>query len=302
MSRTVGIFGQGNVGAAVAHQLVVSGMIDHLVLFDTNEGKAEADAIDYRDAMMNLPHHTKISYNDNRLLDDCDILISTVGSIGMVQNNDRFGELGFNTKAVEGISQNIKNSQFDGVMIVISNPNDVIASLYQQETGLPKERVIGTGTLLDSARLHRALGEAFDVDPRSIEGYVLGEHGNSQFSAWSTVRINGQAATDLLANHTIDADEIGDSVRDGGFVVLNGKGYTNYGVAAAAVRLALTVFNDAHTLLPVSHYLPEYDSYLSYPAIVGKDGIVADAKLKLTDEEKAQLKQSAAFIQEKLHS
>ncbi|MCI5775138.1 MAG: L-lactate dehydrogenase [Aerococcus sp.] len=302
MSRTVGIFGQGNVGAAVAHQLVVSGMIDHLVLFDTNEGKAEADAIDYRDAMMNLPHHTKISYNDNRLLDDCDILISTVGSIGMVQNNDRFGELGFNTKAVEGISQNIKNSQFDGVMIVISNPNDVIASLYQQETGLPKERVIGTGTLLDSARLHRALGEAFDVDPRSVEGYVLGEHGNSQFSAWSTVRINGQAATDLLANHTIDADEIGDSVRDGGFVVLNGKGYTNYGVAAAAVRLALTVFNDAHTLLPVSHYLPEYDSYLSYPAIVGKDGIVADAKLKLTDEEKAQLKQSAAFIQEKLHS
>lgn len=300
MGRTVGIFGQGNVGAAVAHQFVVSDMIDHLVLFDTNEEKVKADVLDYQDAMMNLPHYTTLSYNDNTLLADCDILISTVGNIGLSQGSDRFGELKLNSKAVVSISETIKQSGFDGTLIVISNPNDVITSLYQQHTGLPKERVIGTGTLLDTARLHRALGEIFDIDPRSVEGYVLGEHGDSQFNAWSTVRVNGESAETFLQANNIDKQQIGDEIRSGGFTVLHGKGYTNYGVAAAAVRLAMVIFTDSHSLLPVSHYLEEYHSYLSFPAIVGREGIIADAKIQLTDEEKAQLKQSAEFIQEKI--
>lgn len=299
MSRKVAIIGMGNVGAAVAHGLIAQGAFDDYVLIDTNEDKVRADALDFQDAAANLNHHTNITVNDYEALADADVLISTLGNIKLQDNPnaDRFAELLFTSKEVIDISEKIKSVGFRGVLIAITNPVDVVTSLFQHYTGLPKERVIGTGTLLDTARMKRAVGVRFGVDPRSVYGYNLGEHGNSQFTAWSQVRVKGQPIHTLTSEKVLE--EIATEAMKGGHTVFYGKKYTSYGIASAAIRLALAVVSDAHEELPITNYYAPLDTYLSYPAIIGRNGVIEQVKLSLTDEEEAKLAHSAQFIQDK---
>ena len=249
MTRKVGVIGMGNVGSTVAHYIVAMGFADDLVLIDKNEAKVKADALDFEDAMANLPFHTNITVNDYSALKDADVIVSALGNIKLQDNPnaDRFAELPFTRQAVKEVAQKIKESGFKGKIVAITNPVDVITSLYQKITGLPKNHVLGTGTLLDSARMKRAVAERLNLDPRSVDGYNLGEHGNSQFTAWSTVRVLGRPLTEL----------------------------------------------------PVSNFREEYGVYLSYPAVVGRDGVVEQAQLDLTEEELQKLQTSADFIKEK---
>lgn len=301
MARKVAVIGMGHVGSTVAHYIVANGFADDLVLIDTNEAKVKADALDFKDAMANLPFHTNITVNDYGALADTDVIVSAVGNIKLQDNPnaDRFAELPFTRKAVADVAAKIKESGFNGKIVVITNPVDVITSLYQEITGLPKEHVIGTGTLLDSARMKRAVADRLHVDPRSVAGYNLGEHGNSQFTAWSTVKVLDQPITKLAKERGLDLDELDKEAKMGGWTVFQGKKYTSYGVATAAVRLVNVILSNALTELPVSNYRDEYGVYLSYPAVVGRDGIVAQSHLDLTDEELAELQTSANFIKEK---
>lgn len=299
MSRKVAIIGMGNVGAAVAHGLIAQGAFDDYVLIDTNEAKVKADALDFQDAAANLNHHANITVNSYEALADADIIISALGNIKLQDNSnaDRFAELPFTSKEVIEVSKKIKEVGFKGILIAITNPVDVVTSLYQHYTGLPKERVIGTGTLLDTARMKRAVGVRFGVDPRSVYGYNLGEHGNSQFTAWSQVRVKGQPISKLTSEEVLE--EIATEAMRGGHTVFYGKKYTSYGIASAAIRLALAVISDAHEELPVTNYYAPLDTYLSYPALVGRSGIIEQLQLSLTEEEEAKLARSAQFIQEK---
>lgn len=299
MSRKVAIIGMGNVGAAVAHGLIAQGAFDDYVLIDTNEAKVKADALDFQDAAANLNHHANITVNSYEALADADVIISALGNIKLQDNPnaDRFVELPFTSKEVIEVSKKIKEVGFKGILIAITNPVDVVTSLYQHYTGLPKERVIGTGTLLDTARMKRAVGVRFEVDPRSVYGYNLGEHGNSQFTAWSQVRVKGQPISKLTSEEVLE--EIGTEAMRGGHTVFYGKKYTSYGIASAAIRLALAVISDAHEELPVTNYYAPLDTYLSYPALVGRSGIIEQLQLTLTEEEEAKLARSAQFIQEK---
>lgn len=299
MSRKVAIIGMGNVGAAVAHGLIAQGAFDDYVLIDTNEAKVKADALDFQDAAANLNHHANITVNSYEALADADIIISALGNIKLQDNSnaDRFAELPFTSKEVIEVSKKIKEVGFKGILIAITNPVDVVTSLYQHYTGLPKERVIGTGTLLDTARMKRAVGVRFGVDPRSVYGYNLGEHGNSQFTAWSQVRVKGQPISKLTSEEVLE--EIGTEAMKGGHTVFYGKKYTSYGIASAAIRLALAVISDAHEELPVTNYYAPLDTYLSYPALVGRSGIIEQLQLTLTEEEEAKLARSAQFIQDK---
>lgn len=190
MSRKIGIIGMGNVGAAAAHYVVSTGIADDLVLIDLREEKVRADALDFRDALVNLPWHINITTNNYADLKDADVIISAIGNIKLQDNanDDRFAELPFTSKQVPLVAQQIKESGFHGKIVVITNPVDVITSIYQEVTGLPKNHVIGTGTLLDSARMRASVADKLGIDSRSVVGYNLGEHGNSQFTAWSTVR------------------------------------------------------------------------------------------------------------------
>lgn len=299
MSRKVGIIGMGHVGSTVAHGLIAQGAFDDYVLIDTNEKKVTADAVDFRDAAANLNQHANIVINDYEALADADVVISALGNIKLQDNPnaDRFAELAFTAKEVPLVAKKLKEVGFKGIIVAISNPVDVITSLYQHHSGLPKERVIGTGTLLDTARMKRAVAERFGVDARSVYGYNLGEHGNSQFTAWSQVRVKGQPISNFTDQATLE--EIAHEAMIGGHTVFYGKKYTSYGIASAAIRLAIAVVSDSHEELPVSNYYEPLDTYLSYPAIVGREGIIEQVKLTLPADEEARLENSANFIKRK---
>ncbi|WP_278965600.1 L-lactate dehydrogenase [Lactobacillus apis] len=299
MSTKIGIIGDGHVGCTIAHELIISGLVDDLVMIDVNEGKVNADAVDFEDAMANLPYHTNVVVNDYDALKDAEVLISTLGKISLETKGDRFQELEYNKKQLQPITESIKKSGFNGILLVISNPVDAITNLYQQLTGLPKEHVLGTGTLLDTARMKKVVAKKFNVDPRSISGFALGEHGDSQFTAWSTVKVLEQPITELAKSASWSLDDLEDEIKTGGQTVFMGKHYTNYGVSAAAVRIVRAILTDSHTELPVSSYQEKYGTYMSYPTIVGRNGIEAKIEIALTSEEEELLEQSAQAIKEK---
>ena len=200
------------------------------------------------------------------------------------------------------VAKKLVDNGFHGKLVDVTNPCDVITSMYQKLTGLPKEHVMGTGTLLDSARMRARVGEALKVDSRSVDGFNLGEHGNSQFTAWSTVRVLGKPLLELVKERDLDLADLEERARQGGYLVYQGKKYTNYGVATAAVRLTNALLSDSRTVMPVSNYRAEYGTYLSYPAVVGRDGVVEQLQLDLTAEEQEKLATSAKYIKERLQA
>ncbi|KJY57851.1 L-lactate dehydrogenase [Lactobacillus melliventris] len=299
MSNKIGIIGDGHVGSTVAQQLILTGLVDDLVMIDVNEAKVRADQLDFQDAMANLKHHTTITINDYSALKDADIVISAFGNIELEAGGERFAELNYNRERIGDIAEAIKKSGFNGILLAITNPVDAITNMYQELTGLPRKHVIGTGTLLDTARMKRAVGELMNVDPRSVEGFNLGEHGNSQFTAWSTVKVLEKPITEVAKAKHLKLEDLNGEIKFGGQTVYKGKQYTNYGISAAVTRLVETIQSDAHTEMPVSNYQEKYGTYLSYPAIVGRDGIIQTVELTLTDEEEKKLQSSAATIKEK---
>ncbi|WP_294836599.1 L-lactate dehydrogenase [uncultured Lactobacillus sp.] len=299
MSNKIGIIGDGHVGSTIAQQLILTGLVDDLVMIDVNEAKVRADQLDFQDAMANLKHHTTITINDYSALKDADIVISAFGNIELEAGGERFAELNYNRERIGDIAESIKKSGFNGILLAITNPVDAITNMYQELTGLPRKHVIGTGTLLDTARMKRAVGELMNVDPRSVEGFNLGEHGNSQFTAWSTVKVLEKPVTEVAEAKHLKLEDLNDEIKFGGQTVYKGKQYTNYGISAAVTRLVETIQSDAHTEMPVSNYQEKYGTYLSYPAIVGRDGIIQTVELTLTDEEEKKLQASAATIKEK---
>lgn len=298
--RKIGIVGIGHVGATVAHIIIAQGLADELILVDKNTAKLAADELDFRDAASLLRNHVTVYAGTANDLADADLVISALGHIDLIKpGGDRFTELKANTPEVQQVGNDLKKVGFNGVLIVISNPVDVITGMYQKITGLPTNQVFGTGTYLDTARLKRVLGEALDVDPRSVKGYMLGEHGDSQFAAWSTVQILGQDIQTLVSRYNLDLDKIANDARVGGFTVFNGKKYTNFAIAHAAVSLAQLVLSDARSEAIVSHYDDRFKNYISTPAIIGRGGVVQTFNLPLTSNEETALQQSADAISEK---
>ena len=180
---------------------------------------------------------------------------------------------------------------FKGILLVISNPVDAVTALYQEFTGWPKERVIGTGTLLDTARMKAAVGEVLEVNPKSVSGYNLGEHGNSQFTAWSQVKVKGQDITALTSEE--ERQNLFMASMKGGHKVFYGKGYTSYGIASA-------ILSDAQEEVTVSSYQEIYQTYLGYPVILGRQGVEAPVHLTLSAEEKHLLQDSADLIRNRV--
>ncbi|MBM7617487.1 L-lactate dehydrogenase [Weissella uvarum] len=303
MTRKIGIIGVGHVGGAIAHSAIVQGLADDYVLIDSDEAHVEAEALDLREAQPNLKYHANITVNDYSALDDADVVISSVGKIALQKakpgTNSRFIEVPHNLIQVQDVAQKLKATNFHGILVVITNPNDIMTTLYQKLTGYPKERVFGTGTLLDTARMLTGVGEAFGVDPRSVRGYNLGEHGNSQFTAWSTVTIYDEPVVPLAEKNNIDLDQIESTARNNGHFLFQAKGFTNYAIAGAAVRLTEAILSDSHSELPVSNLRDGQQVYLSTPAIVGRDGILKQIDLDLTPSESEKLAASYKFVGDK---
>lgn len=296
----IGIIGLGHVGTTVAHILLMKGLVDELVLIDENEKKVTAEYYDFNDSFARTEQSAVIKMNDYEELKDADVIVTSFGDIGATaRTNDRFAELPINKKNAKSVGEKIKQSGFNGILLNISNPCDVVVGILQQVTGLPHEHVFGTGTFLDTTRMQRAVGAHFGEAPQNVSGYVLGEHGNSQFTAWSTVNLDGHPLVHLAEEGKVVLSKIDDQSREGAFKVISGKGYTSFAIATCAVRIIKAIFNNKHEFMPASVYMTEYDCYIGYPAIIGRNGVERIQKIALTDEEVASLENSVKTIKEK---
>ena len=293
--RKVAIIGLGHVGATVAYTIFTHGYADNLILLDKNQAKVEAEYNDLHDTLARNEYHVNVLMQDWNQLKDTDVVITAFGDIAAtVKTGDRFGEFNINAKNAQEVGKKIKATGFNGVLINISNPCDAISTILQKSTGLTKQQVFGTGTFLDTARIQRIVGEKLNEDPRNVEGFVLGEHGASQFTAWSTVHVNGKKADQIFSE--IEEEELSAQPNKNSMKVAAGKGYTSYAIATCAVKLMQAVFTNAHLFAPTSVYLKEVDTYIGYPAIIGKNGIEKVVQLELTFEEEEKLQKSANII------
>ena len=295
--RKISVIGLGNVGSTVAHTLIERHLCEKLALFDKKEGKVIAEVNDLSDSLVRRNNNVDLIKGNQKDLADSDIIVFAPGDIKILHtNSDRLAEFKYTKTCVEEWAPIIKDSGFKGIIISITNPCDVIAEYMQKLTGLTKERVIGSGTIIDTARMKNTVAKALDISPDSIDGYVIAEHGNSQFVAWSNVRIANRPITEILDDETIEKIEA--DTRMKGFETLKGKGYTSYGIANSAAIIIEAIFTNSKEILPVSSYLEEAGCYVGYPTSVGEDGVIDHFKLKLNEKEKEKWDKSVAIIKE----
>lgn len=293
-TRKVGIIGLGHVGAHVAYSLVVQGIADELVLVDRKEQKAISECQDLRDSAAYLPHRVHVTVGDFSDLGDCDVIVNATGKIEILaQNHDRVDEMDFTIRAVRSYVGKIKDSGFQGVLLNITNPCDIVTRELSLGLGLPKGRVFGTGTGLDTSRLLSALARQTGVDHKSITCYMLGEHGNDQFAPWSCVSFKGKPLADWAKTDErfrFDGDELQKEAIGGGWVTFSGKQCTEYGIATTAARMVSIILHDEKAIMPASMELDgeygEKDIFVGVPCVIGKDGVEEVIELPLTEEEK----------------
>ena len=295
-TRKVGVVGIGHVGAHVAYTLALEGIADELVLVDMNEQKVTSEVQDLRDAAAYLPHRVTVNAGDFSDLGDCDVIVNSVGKIDLLRKvHNRVTEMDFTIPAVRSYVDKIKASGFDGVVVNITNPCDIVTREIAMGLGLPRGRVFGTGTGLDTSRLLSALARQTGVDHKSITCYMMGEHGNDQFAPWSCVSFRGMpldqwAKTD--ERFRFDREALQKESIGGGWVTFAGKFCTEYGIAATAARMVHIVLHDEKAVMPASAELcGEYSEsglFVGVPCLIGKNGVEQVIELPLTDEEKAK--------------
>lgn len=303
-NRKVGIVGVGHVGAHVAYSLAIQGIVDELVLVDTNKERVESECQDMLDALPHMPHRTRVWIGDYEDLADCDVIVNSAGHIELLLGSeDRSRELKFTVPAVRTWADRVREAGFDGVVLSISNPCDVVTREIAKHLQLPKGRVLGTGTGLDSARLVTQIVRKTNVDPNSVQAFMFGEHGNSMFAAWSCTTVNGLSIDEMAKQDSrwdFDRAEVEQLGRHGGWVTFSWKHATEYSVATTAARMVKAILHDEHVLMPASTELTgqygQSDVYAGVPCIIGKEGVERVVEFPLTEEELSKFNDSCNAI------
>ncbi len=307
MNNKVTIIGAGSVGATVAYTLVATGSVAEIVLIDVNEAKAQGEALDIRQATPYL-HPVKIYCGTYEDAVGSDIVIVTSG-VGRKPGQSRIDLTQTNVNILKSIAPQIVKYVPDAIYLFVANPVDILTYVFCKITGVPKHRVIGTGCTLDSIRLRTRLSELYSVNQKQVHAYVLGEHGDSSFVAWSTADISG-VPLDEYQNTLTDKDaltvteyskeEVEQYVKKSGGQIIAGKGATFYGIAACVTQIVNSIYSSAYTILPVSTVLEgEYgisDVALSTICAIGNEGIITTLTPKLSDDELAKMKNSADVL------
>ena len=305
--RKVGIIGVGHVGAHVAFSLVTQGIVDELVLVDINKQKAISERQDLLDAATYLPHRINVIVGEYEDLADCDIIVNSVGKID--ESRDRLAELQQSIDMVNTYIKRIMNAGFNGIIINITNPCDIIAYHIYKVSGLPKNQVFGTGTGLDSSRFRNVMAECTGIDHKSIIGYSLGEHGDSQMIPWSVVNLGGKSLSELEKERPdtfgkLDKEDITYRTIKGGWFTYEGKKCTEFGIASTAARLINGIYHDEKFVTTASTLLEgeygEKDLFISIPVVIGKDGVEDKYELNLTEKELEKFKHSCHVVKENI--
>ncbi|SFM21876.1 L-lactate dehydrogenase [Gracilibacillus orientalis] len=302
--RKVVIIGTGFVGTSYAYALLNQGVVNELVLIDLDEAKAEGEARDLNHGMA-FGNPMRIKAGDYEECHNADLVVITAGA-NQKPGETRLDLVTKNAKIFKGIVTKVMDVDFQGIFVVATNPVDILTHLTREISNLPKERVIGSGTILDTARFRYLLGEHFEVDARNVHAYIIGEHGDSELPVWSHVQIGGvplgqYADIDNLYQNK-DMIEIFENVRDAAYHIIERKGATYYGIGLGLVRLTKAILNNENAILTVSAKLEgQYglnDLYIGVPALLNENGIREVIELDLTEKESQQLHESAAVIQE----
>ena len=304
-ARKAGIIGCGNVGASIAFSLMQRGIFSSLVLVDVDRARAEGEAMDLSHGLPYTAAMT-ISAGDYGDLADCGLIIITAGA-GQKPGETRLDLIGKNVRILADVVGKIKATAFEGILLVVSNPVDILTWEAQRLSGYPASRVIGSGTVLDTARLKQLLGRRLSVDSRSVHAFIIGEHGDSELAVWSGANVSGIDLNHFcelrgFMDHDRAMEELYRGVRDSAYEIIARKGATYYGIAMAVARIAEAIVKDEQAVLPVSTVLQgEYglhDMAMSIPAVIGKDGVKTVLEIPLSSAEHDALYASAAQLRE----
>ena len=307
MNSKVTIIGAGSVGATVAYTLVATGSVAEIVLIDVNVEKAKGEAMDIMQATPYL-NPTKIYYGTYEDAVGSDIVIVTSG-VGRKPGQSRIDLTQINVNILKSIAPQIVKYAPEAIYLFVANPVDVLTYVFCKITGVPKNRVIGSGTTLDSIRLRTRLSELYSVNQQQVHAYVLGEHGDSSFVAWSTADISGIPLDEYESTMTdkealkvtpYEREDVEQYVKKSGGQIIAGKGATFYGIAASVTKIVNAIYSNAYTILPVSTVLDgEYgisDVALSTLCAIGNEGVITTLTPKLSDEELAKMQNSAEVL------
>jgi L-lactate dehydrogenase len=304
----VGVIGAGNVGATFAYSLVLSGVASEIVLVDSNQRRAEGEAMDLAHA---VPFARPVRIWAGTLA-ECAGAAITVITAGAAQRpgESRLDLVRRNDAIIAGIIPELARVNPDGIVVMTANPVDVLTYRAIRLSGVPPSRVLGSGTILDTARFRALLAERFRVDPHSVHAYIVGEHGDSEVAVWSSANIAGMPIDDFCSAHGIDfspedRDDIVAHVRSAANDIIERKGATYYAVAAGLVRLAEAILRDQRTVLSVSSLVDDFygisDVCLSLPTIVGRNGVEQPLRIGLSAAEAAGLRRSAGVLRTTLN-
>ncbi len=307
--RKAAVIGCGFVGASIAFRFLQQGLFTKLVLLDTNRDKAEGEAIDLSDGLP-YGHAMEITAGTYDDISDCGLIVITAGA-NQKPGETRLDLIGKNISIMESIIREITARDFGGILLVVSNPVDVLTYAAWKMSGYPRERVIGSGTVLDTGRLKQLMGEELGVDSRNVHAFIIGEHGDSELAVWSEANVSGLDLEDFsrLRGRQLrkeEFDRLYRQVRDSAYEIIRRKGATYYGIAMAVGRIAECIVKDEHAVLPISVVLNgQYglqNLALSIPSIVGRRGLEEVLEISLNSEESLSLSTSAKQLEQVIRS
>lgn len=291
----IAIIGAGAVGATTAYASALRNMAAEVVLIDINDEKETGEVMDIRDGIC-LVETGCIKGGDFIDAADADIIIITAG-LPQKPGETRLDLINKNKEILKSIFKGIGKIKQTAIVIMVANPVDVLTYLAQKISGLPKNQVFGSGTTLDTARLKAEIGRRLKVSPHSVDGFVLGEHGDTEFVAWSTVTVGGVPISKLKKFNTRDYKDMEEKVRKEAYEIISRKGATFYGIAVVLTDLVEAILYNQYKILPISSILTNWngvsDVCLGAPTVIGRNGIEKIWPVQLTFGEKQKLKKSA---------
>ena len=301
--QKVVLVGDGAVGSSYAFAMAQQGIAEEFAIVDIIKERTEGDAMDLEDATA-FTAPKNIYSADYDTCKDADLVVITAGA-PQKPGETRLQLVDKNLKIIKSVVEPIVKSGFDGIFLVAANPVDILTYAVQKLSGFPKNKVVGSGTSLYSARLRVALGKKLDVDPRDVIANIMGEHGDSEFAAYSSATVGGKPLLDIAKDEGISEDEllkIEDDVRNKAYEIINRKGATFYGVATALMRISKAILRDENSVLPIGAPMNgEYglnDLYIGTPAVVNASGVAKVIEVPLNDREKKAMADSAKQLEE----
>ena len=304
-SRKVAVIGCGFVGSSSAFALMQSGLFSEMVLIDADTKRAEGEAMDISHGI-SFARPMQIYAGNYDDITDAAIIVITAGA-NQKPDETRLDLIKKNAAIMKSIGGEIKKRDFGGILLIVSNPVDILTLIALKESGYPSNRVIGSGTVLDTGRFKYLLGDHLDVDSRSVHAFIIGEHGDSELAAWSNARIGGLKVNDFCElrghfNHEQSMKKIFENVRNSAYEIIERKHATYYGIAMAVKRICEAIVRNEKSILPVSSLMTgEYglnDVVLSIPAVVDETGVQKVIPIELNDEELTKLKDSANILKD----